>query len=157
MAVAHTLLANSPKARIDVLELSRHIVADSVHQMTLPGHTIPFVVEGVSIEISAHRAASLALVLNELVTNALKHSGDNPEMELRLSVKMQAGQARIELFNRSDSLPIDSYWNQRPSGLGLQLIRTLVEKDLGGTFSLSSSLDPSGVLGVVCFTPENES
>lgn len=157
MAVAHTLLANSPKARIDVLELSRHIVADSVRQMTLPGHAIPFVVEGVSVEISAHRAASLALVLNELVTNALKHSGDNPEMELRLSVKMQAGQARLEFFNRSDSLPIDSYWKQRSGGLGLQLIRTLVEKDLGGTFSLSSSLDPCGVLGVVCFTPEKES
>ncbi|MBI4789366.1 MAG: GAF domain-containing protein [Chloroflexi bacterium] len=156
MAVAHSLLANSPRARVDVLELSRHVLGDSVRQLTLPGQTVPFVVEGDSFEISAQRAASVALILNELVTNAIKHSGESPEVELRLGVKLMRGQARLEFFSRGARLPEESGRDPANGGLGLQLIRTLVEKDLGGAFVLSSCPDPSGVLGVITFTPEKE-
>ncbi len=156
MAVAHTLLANSPHGRVDALELGRQIIADSVRQMTLPGHHISLVAEGAPVEISAHQAASLALILNELVTNAIKHCEDG-SAELRYSVQSVEGQARIEFFSPGPGLPGELYPSHRPGGLGLQLIRTLVEKDLGGVFSLSSSPDPCGVIGAICFVPDRES
>ena len=156
MAVAHTLLAHSAHARVDVLELGRQIMADSIRQLTLPGHNIPFVVKGESFEISAHQAASVALILNELVTNAIKHGGDKPAFELHLGIQRVGGQVRLEFFNQGEYVTEESYLSNRPGGVGLQLIRTLVEKDLGGSFTLSSCHDPSGVLGVISFTPEKE-
>lgn len=152
MAAAHTLLAESPRARVDLLELGRRVVGDSVRQMTLPGHTVPFRVEGQAIEISVHQAASLALVLNELVTNALKHGGNEPSRSLTLTIERADGQVRLELFSRGNVLPAGFGPNQRSGGLGLQLIRTLVEKDLGGNFTLDSRED--GVAGVIYFVPE---
>lgn len=93
MAAAHMLLAESPRARVNLLELGRRVVGDSVRQMTLPGRAVPFRVEGQAIEISAHQAASLALVLNELVTNALKHGGDEVSRSVTLTIGRADGQA----------------------------------------------------------------
>jgi two-component sensor histidine kinase len=59
---------------------------------------------------------------------------------------------RLELFSRGNVLPAGFGPNQRSGGLGLQLIRTLVEKDLGGNFTLDSRED--GVAGVIYFVPE---
>ena len=157
MAVAHTLLANSPRARVDALELSRNILAESVRQMTLPGQNVSLVVRGEAIEISAHQAATLALVFNELVTNAVKHGGTCPATELRLEVRRVSGAARIELSSPGDPAPDPTQAGNRSGGLGLQLIRTLVEKDLGGTFTHLIFPAPCGVQSVICFVPDRES
>ncbi len=152
IAVAHKLLADSPRARVDVLELSRRVLGDSIRQMTLPGQSIPLNIRGESVEISAHQAASLALVLNELVTNAIKHGGSQSLQQLNLCVQRRDREARLEFSNRSEG-PANGFSLERnPTGLGLRLVRTLVEKDLDGAFTLSAR--DGMVFSLICFTPE---
>ncbi len=150
MAVAHTLLANSPRARVDISELSRRVIGESVRQMSLPGQRILFDVHGDSFEISAQQATSLALVLNELVTNAIKHCGTaSPDLSLR--IHHDGAESELEFSNRiagvADSVP---QWMS--GGIGLRLIRTLVEKDLGGELRFTSRGDT--FLSLIRFTPQ---
>jgi two-component sensor histidine kinase len=151
LAIAHTLLAETSQARVDLLDLSRRIVSDAVHRMTLPGQVFPFTVQGPSVEISARQASSLALVLNELVTNAVKHGDRTPNPTCSLCIERLDGKTQLTLVNPG-RLPEGFTLDGPSSGLGLKLVRTLVEKDLRGQFALSSS--KGAVTGVVRFTPE---
>ncbi len=151
MAVAHTLLANSPRASVDVMELSRQIIADSIRQMTLPGQPILFDVRGDSSEISAQQATSLALVLNELVTNAIKHGGAGASPGLSLCIRFDQGQLQLEFGNQiSDGATSNPEWIS--NGVGMRLIRTLVEKDLGGRLAFTSQ--GTTFLSIIWFTPQ---
>ncbi len=154
MAVAHTVLANSPQARADVLDLARRVLSDTVRQLVLPGQNVPFSVQGEALDISAHQAATVALVLNELVTNAIKHGNGQDCGELCLTVRIVGGQVRLEFFSEGNQLPNEILGNPDAGGLGLQLVRTLVQKDLQGTFVMSARDKPRGVLNVICFEPE---
>ncbi|MBI3914131.1 MAG: GAF domain-containing protein [Chloroflexi bacterium] len=153
MVVAHTLLSNSPRARVDLLELGHHVLSDSIRHLTLPGQVVPFAVRGEAIEISARQASSVALVLNELITNALKHTRHPATTRLELAVTREPSRAVIELFNHGDTLPED-FSNSASNGIGLRLIRTIVEKDLDGQFDLVSRASPRGVAGIIAFAPE---
>ncbi len=150
MVVAHTLLASSPRARVDLLELSQHVLGDSIRRLTLPGQVVPFRVEGVSVEISAHQAASLALVLNELVTNAIKHGGVASQ-QISLCVALAGERARLEFVNHVVQPPLLVH-SQDDGGWGLKLIRTLVEKDLHGAITMNAR--DHDVSSVILFTPE---
>ncbi len=168
LATTHSLLVDSPEARVDLLELGRRVLTDCIQQLTLPGQEVPFSVQGQPIEISAHQATSIALVLNELVTNALQHAGSESSPYLTLSIeRVDSGaafpevgngaarsMARVELYNQGRRLPADFDPERLEAGKGLQLVRALVEKDLQGTFSLSSGAN--GVQAVIYFTPEKE-
>ncbi len=151
MAVAHTLLANSPRASVDVMELSRRVIGDSIRQMTLPGRHILFDVRGDSFEISAQQATSLALVLNELVANAIKHGGAGTSPGMSLCIQRDQSELRLEFGNEiSDGDDSSPEWIS--SGIGLRLIRTLVEKDLGGRLTFASH--GTTFLSVIWFTPQ---
>ncbi len=151
MAVAHTLLAASPQARVDLLELCRRVVSDTVNQMSLPEQPFPFTVQGPSVEISSKQAASLALVLNELATNAIKYSDKNSSQACSLGIETSNGQLQLTLFNPG-RLPEGFDPNAPSSSMGLSLVRTLVEKDLKGRFAISSS--DGAVTSVVTFTKD---
>lgn len=156
MAVAHTVLANSPHARADVLDLSRRVMADSVRQLTLPGHKMRFQVQGESLQVSAHQATTVALVLNELVTNAIKHANGQSSGELCLTVRSIGTQVRLEFLSPDDQpRAAELFTDIESSGVGLQLVRTLVQKDLNGTLDFSTRENPRGVLTVVAFEPEH--
>jgi two-component sensor histidine kinase len=151
MAVAHTLLASSPRARVDVSELSRRVMGDSIRQMSQLGQQIGLVVQGESVEVSAQQATSLALVLNELVSNAIKHGGAKGSPGLSLCIKHEQGQIRLE-FSNPISEPDAAADSKAAGGIGLRLIRTLVEKDLGGHLTFTS---PTGMFSsVIRFTPQ---
>jgi two-component sensor histidine kinase len=91
------------------------------------------------------------LVLNELITNALKHGPAETELELTVS-RTRTG-ARVELFNNGEPSP-EGFSSPSQTGVGLYLIRTLVGKDLQGHFELAARASPRGVTAAITFTPE---
>ncbi len=150
MAVAHTLLANSPRARVDMAELSRRVIGDSIRQMSLPGQHILFDVHGDAFEVSAQQATSLALVLNELVANAIKHGGASSP-GLSLCIRYDQEELQLEFSNQISSAN-DSSPEWMSSGIGLRLIRTLVEKDLGGQLTFASR--DNTFFSIIRFSPQ---
>lgn len=158
MALTHALLARSDSARVSLVELGRQTLADTVCHLTRRGQQVEVQVEGDRVEVSARQASTLGLVLNELATNSLRHGfesfggtdtlphirdesgtprADRTEIMpiLRMRVSKQGAEVVLELEDNGKG-PAPGFDWRLHGGLGLNLIRTLVEKDLRGHFAL---------------------
>lgn len=83
-----------------------------------------------SIEVSTASAESIALIVNEALTNAVKH-GSSGCGEIRVTLKLQEGRKSAILAISNDYLTAISL---RPPGFGTRLMGVLVDK-LGGHIS----------------------
>ena len=78
----------------------------------------------------AHKAAVLALIVNELVTNALKH-GVRERASGSVAVALRrtgAGAAALSIGDDGEPLPADV---DQLDGIGLSLVRGLVDQIAG--------------------------
>ena len=73
IAAAHELLSLEWVGAVEVTELARRVAESVRSAMTRPGQTIKLTVEGPPIYLPSKAATSFALVINELVSNAMEH------------------------------------------------------------------------------------
>jgi two-component system, sensor histidine kinase PdtaS len=150
IAAIHNLLSREDVGVTTVDALTRHVV-DSA-QTTLVNSECPvqFSIMGDTVRVGSRDATVLALVINELISNALTHGlateGGRVEIEARLMEHM----ALVEVRDDGPTHP-RSTKPAHSSGLGLQIIETLVEEDLGGTFQLVHNEGDSWMRAVVRF------
>ena len=84
-----------------------------------------------AVRLTTDRAIPLALIVNELVTNAAKHS--DPSGCVRVTLIRDGGMAVLSV---EDEAPLPSDFTlERAPGLGLRVITSLV-RQLGGTLSV---------------------
>ncbi|HEX4400115.1 MAG TPA: histidine kinase N-terminal domain-containing protein [Galbitalea sp.] len=74
-------------------------------------------------------ATPLALALTELVTNAVEHGLAGREGEVAISAKRNDKELRVRVRDNGVGLPE----GQVGAGLGTQIVRTLIQGELGGT------------------------
>ncbi|MDQ2102741.1 sensor histidine kinase [Azospirillum isscasi] len=80
----------------------------------------------------------LALILTELVSNALEHGFPDGQAG-RITVDLRAGGGGLVLTVRDDGAGLpDGFALTRPSSLGLQIVTSLAAQ-IGGTFSMTGS------------------
>jgi two-component sensor histidine kinase len=85
--------------------------------------------------LPARRASSLALVINELVTNALNHAFPENRGEVSLTYRCD-GEAVLTVADDGGALPLGPLDESR-FGLGLHIVHSIVCKDLGGSFQIA--------------------
>lgn len=138
MALAHALLARSGEGRVNLLELGRQVLHDTVRNLAHPGVVVDTELDGEEVQVAARQTTTLALVLNELATNALRHGlngGQSRHLRLRFSVNRDGEHVNFILQDDGKGFP-EEFAMSADSGLGLNLVQTLVEKDLHGRFIL---------------------
>jgi PAS domain S-box-containing protein len=87
--------------------------------------------------LSVDRAVPCALVINEILSNAFKHAFiGRTEGEIDISLGRQDGNVRITVSDDGIGMPAD-FDIGRSSSLGMKLIRTLVQHQLGGSLLIS--------------------
>lgn len=138
ISVVHEFLSQQDAEAIDVVEVARNILAAVTQTMLEPGFSLQTRFEGGTVILPSEKASSLALVLNELVQNAVEHA----------FVGRAEGCIGLRIATRPDAYEIDLYDDgagygadfnpQQSRRLGLQIVRTLVEDDLGGSLRLYS-------------------
>lgn len=103
------------------------------------GSQINFHLDIARVEISISQAVSVGLILNEALTNAIKHAFPEKDKTNTVVIEMVVGHRNIVHMKIADNgagLPAD--WNrERLKSLGIKLMQGLTE-DLGGTFSIES-------------------
>jgi PAS domain S-box-containing protein len=94
-------------------------------------------VEGASVVCPRRVATNLAVMANELVTNAIKHGGPGADGEFRVEARVAQVDGRLELsvWNSGEAVPVD-FDPARQRGLGLRLVWSLVTEQYGGAFTL---------------------
>jgi PAS domain S-box-containing protein len=153
IALVHDLLAHDqPMGQVDIAEVLTKLVAMlSITIGTIENPT-PICLEVRSLWVPIRPATSLALVINELVTNAVKHSHaarssqeDLVGNDLQIAISMQQDEENvcISVQDNGPGFPF-GFDPVRNANLGLELVQTLVSNDLKGNITFqngSCSLD----------------
>ena len=92
--------------------------------------------EGTFGELTTERSTTLALVLTELVANAVEHGLAERSGEISVSAQRDAKTLSIDIVDDGVGLPEGKVG----SGLGTQIVRTLVESELRGKINWTSPI-----------------
>ncbi len=128
LAIVHDLLTQSLKETEDAQRISIKAVLDRLLpmlQQTAWKQTVRFEIE--EVEIPSKQCVSLALVINELVTNALKHGKGAAEV----TFAVQDEQAVLEVCDDGPGFPAE-FDPITSANTGLELVESLVRTDLVG-------------------------
>lgn len=135
IAGVHNLLCRDDIGETTVDAVARQIVNSARNSLVHPERPICFEVRGEPARIGSRDATVLAIVLNELIGNAMTHG-----------LAIEGGAVIVETTQDDHSICVEvrddgpSHAAREAhgggSGLGLQIIRTLVLEDLEGSFEL---------------------
>lgn len=138
ISVVHEYLSQQGSEDIDVQEVMGHIFDLAARNMTDREFTIRTEFRGPRLILPSKCASSVALVLNELVLNAMEHAFTGRKSGLiGLVVQEDEDHWHLDFYDDGVGLPEDFETRPRHS-LGLTIVQTLVEGDLGGTFSIEN-------------------
>jgi two-component sensor histidine kinase len=136
IAVAHELLSTDSIGLTDITELARRVTESARLSSVRPQQTIIFDVTGPAILLPSKPATAFALVINELVGNALEHGlAQCPTGEIHVSLERIEGGVLVQMHDNGTGVG-EAFDLHRNAGLGLQIVRTLVEKDLRGSIRM---------------------
>ena len=132
MAVVHEMLAATADENVDFTEAARTVV-DMVRQSVAgPDTDLTVEVEGGEAVVPASAATSLALVVAELVHNAIEHGlAGRDAGAVTVTVRERGDELFIAVRDDGMGLP-DDFDLDDSANLGLAIVRTVVQDDLGG-------------------------
>jgi two-component system, sensor histidine kinase PdtaS len=131
----HTMLSEDSFGAVDFQSIAEAIVG-FVTSSWASGRQVRVEVGGDPVVLDPKRASSLALVVNELITNSLKYAFPEQEdglVEIRSHV--EHGEVALTVRDNGVGLPHE-FESERAGSLGMRIIRNLVRTDLKGRFSL---------------------
>ncbi len=137
LAATHDLLSHEDVSEARVDDIARKIVGVANANLRPPESRITFEVEPCPIVIPSRAVAILALVLNEMVSNAIKHGmAGMTEGTVTIRGREKDGMVIVEVLDTGNGPPVpESLEEDSSEGLGLSLIRNLIG-DIGGRFML---------------------
>jgi two-component sensor histidine kinase len=139
IASVHELLSREDLDIISVKQLVESIIAATKHSIIGPHKKIAMSVEGPDILLSSSQATSLALILNELVQNAIEHGfGDgHDEGQIRITLHEDVHEIQVAVINDGNVLP-QGFDHHKVDSLGLQIVESLSRGEINGRFTLTS-------------------
>jgi len=148
VAVVHEFLSYNDASVINLHEVAQRIADQMAQSVMDPNKHIEFRLTGPSIFLSSQQATACALVINELLLNAVQHGYEQRDVGVVTMDLTDDGEAiAIQIGDDGAGLPSDFDMDEH-GGLGLRIVRTLVEGDLKGSFELHGE---RGVRAVVAF------
>ncbi len=131
VAVIYEFLSLKETQSINIRDVGQRIITQ-VRQIVTPGKQVSFSVDGPAIYLPSQQATACALVVNELIQNAMEHGFETQDHgHIKLKLIDGGDSVRLEVCDNGTLLP-DDFSLDKPTSLGLQIVRTLVEGDLHG-------------------------
>jgi signal transduction protein with GAF and PtsI domain len=138
IAAVHDLLSKEELDQVNVRHVAETIMTLTTQSLLQPHHQIQTAIEGSDVLLASNKATSVALILNELIQNAIEHGFQTRTVgSLIVRLSQTDSQVRLEVVNDGTPLPRDFDPKHSPS-LGLQIVDALAREDLGGRFTLAS-------------------
>ena len=135
LATVHSLLSDAEWGPVLLSELVTHI-SHSVLSLMLPHQMVGVAVTPSLVRVSPRQANSMALIINELVTNSAKYAlpgQARPILNIRIALTGET--VSLEFRDNGSGYPEDVLALVR-QGVGLYLIQRLTEGDLHGAMTL---------------------
>jgi two-component sensor histidine kinase len=140
IAIVHETLSHTPEEIVDFDDIAERVAA-MAGEVAAPEARVTPEVRGRFGSLPAAVATPLALVLTELLQNALQHGlaqWPDPAGEgfVMVTAGREAKRLRVSVADNGVGLP-PGFSLDSATSLGLQIVRTLVESELGGSLKIS--------------------
>jgi len=137
MALVHEKLYNTKNmATLDFAAYVKDFIIHLFRSYGINDNRIRFKLDADKVKLNMDDAIPLALMLNELISNSLKHAfPDKREGEISLRLEERQGKVRVELTDNGIGMP-DGVLINSTATLGLKLVQALVEQ-LKGSIKLT--------------------
>jgi two-component sensor histidine kinase len=138
MAVIHEYMSQDEHRTINLRDLCQRIANQVIDVARTPDQEIRLHLQGPNIRLPADQATPAALMINELLLNAVEH-GVGQRSQGQIAITLQDLGDAVELVIIDDGCGLPSGFDPlRHASLGLQIVRTLATDDLKGSFHLEA-------------------
>jgi two-component sensor histidine kinase len=139
IALVHETLTEEFEGAVDMADVARRVVR--MLEGSLGRDDAHIELHTASVRVDAAVATPLAVVLNELIQNAVEHGLGEGQGTVTVELR-GGGDQPVELEVHDDggpspAPPEDHSLRGTEGGLGLRLVRALVEEELSGQFTLT--------------------
>ncbi len=137
ISAVRELLSREDLDIISVRQITESILAANKQSIIAPHKRIQMTVEGADILLPSAQATSLALIINEIVQNAIEHGfGENyDEGFIEVLLHEQPKEVQITITNNGHALP-EGFDARNAGSLGLQIVDSLARGDLNAAFTI---------------------
>lgn len=171
MAAAHDLLMSRDVESTSIYDLARQVAEAAISTLSKPGFNLKLTIdpeEASHIKVRSHEATLLALLLNELISNAILHgfsgrtSGEikikawaNEEEAAGNGNRLEsaaATQPTVNIQVRDNGVGLPKEFDPMvDANLGLNIVRTMVAGDLRGDFDIRPARGGRGTVARISF------
>ncbi len=142
IAIVHETLSAATDEEVGFDEIADRL-GQMVTEVSATGDRVRVVRAGTFGRLSSEVATALAMILTEVLQNAVEHGFDEEQPgRIEVGVSRLVGRMEVTVEDDGRGLPAD-FDLDSSTHLGLSIVRTLVESELGGRLSVASA--PSGV------------
>jgi two-component sensor histidine kinase len=146
IAAVHEILAAEGRHQVAVREMLERVAHTVTQTMAPPHFSLDVRIEGDDLRLPSQQATSLALVVNELLQNAMEHAFPSRSRGQVVIVLSLGGDAlRVEVRDDGVGLP-EGFSPGHSADLGLEIVHTLVQDDLKGRITFTNA---GGVRAVI--------
>jgi PAS domain S-box-containing protein len=149
LATVHSLLSASEWAPLLLSEVTAQVIRSSLRMLPRDKHISADVTPS-PVRVTPDQAHNLALVINELTTNTVKHAlqeRDTAHITVRIALEDEDDTVLFEFRDDGPGYPEELVRLERYN-VGLDLARNMVRKGLGGELSLRND---QGAVAVIQF------
>lgn len=144
MSVIHEFLSQDEHRAINVRDVCSRVVAQVKQVAASPDQAVEIKISGPNIRLPAGQATPTALVVNELLLNAMEH-GVSERKTGTISIALADLGDAVCIVVEDDGIGLPEGFDVGSSeSLGLQIVRTLVTDDLKGQLEMESVRPAAG-------------
>jgi two-component sensor histidine kinase len=137
IALVHETLSKESGQNVDFAGVGGRLIRMVSDGLLHPDSRITVRLDGDPGKLHSDLATPLAVVLVELLQNAVEHAFDDSGGTV--AVTMDRGDGRLQMTVADDGKGLPEEFIPATSGLGLQIVVALVESELGGKFTYESN------------------
>lgn len=146
VAVVHEFLSRNAEGTINLRDVANRIVGQIQQGLIDPEKCMHLSVTGPDIWLPAERATQCALVINELVQNAIEHGMAHRD-EGNVKVELIDDGEKISIIVMDDGRGLPEGFNmEADANLGLRIVQSMVERDLRGEFILLGTVGTQAIV-----------
>ena len=146
IAVVHEVLAKEPGDVVAFNEIIQSLLV-MVEESVLSNHPVDFLVNGDLGNLPTDIATPLAIVIAEVMMNAVEHAFTEFTSQdvgmVTLTLRHEGGHAVAEVRDNGKGLG-PKFTIEVPTSLGLAIVRDLVRNQLRGTIEMTSAAPEEG-------------
>jgi len=138
MSVIHEFLSQDEHRAINLRDVCQRIANQVIEVSRNPEQEVEIRIQGPNIRLPASQATPAALVINELLLNAVEHGlSKRSRGAITITLSDLGDTVRLVVEDNGSGLPPNFNPGQSAS-LGLQIVHTLVTDDLKGALQMES-------------------